>query len=228
MRIMKLFTLIFIGLMLGNHAVAQSLTETFDWMSNTLKPGEGNGVGINRPFPRSAKDIATGLDMYNSETITGFSHTGCHVEFDVAVANNDEILEGKHFDFPEVDTFDLKDIDPNTVIVAGIDIAWGEGNRGKVVVFRTSNAKPVIHVESSSQTSTSDYGNLNPDVRKNFAEMCKGEPKNTSYCDTSLTKGKPVDHTYSTLWFSTPGYAKRFAKALRHAVILCGGKPSTF
>jgi hypothetical protein len=31
-----------------------------------------------------------------------------------------------------------------------------------------------------------------------------------------------------TLGFSTPEYAKRFAKALRHAVNLCGGKPSSF
>jgi hypothetical protein len=39
---------------------------------------------------------------------------------------------------------------------------------------------------------------------------------------------QPKDLTSATLGFATPEYAKKFAKALRHAVELCGGQASAF
>jgi hypothetical protein len=223
---------------------AQSLTETLDWMTNTLRPSEGNNVGIHRPFrPINGASYPSpnGPDPYNAETITKFSHDGCKVEFDVDVANVDEILIGKEFHFPEVDTFDLKDIDPSSVRIVGSCASddapppclFGDGGdmRGKQVAFRTSNAKARIHVENSSSTRTSSYGSTHQEKgetwEKSAERICKAEPSNTSYCNGDH-KGEPTDETSSTFWFSTPEYAKRFAKAFQNAVTLCGGKASAF
>jgi len=49
-----------------------------------------------------------------------------------------------------------------------------------------------------------------------------GDSGNEAYCDD--TEQEPKDLNSATLGFSTPEYAKRFAKALPHAVGLCGGK----
>jgi len=57
--------------------------------------------------------------------------------------------------------------------------------------------------------------------------LCKAMPGNTAYCGFSNAKST-TDETQDTLGFTTPEYAKRFAKALRHAVTLCGGNKSTF
>jgi len=53
-------------------------------------------------------------------------------------------------------------------------------------------------------------------------------PNNGAYCDEPERKMTPIDLTSIQLGFSTPEYAQRFAKAFKHAVTLCGGKPSTF
>ena len=190
--------------------------------------------GASRPSPGDP-------DPYNEETITKFSHEGCKVEFDVDVVNVDEILVGKEFHFPEVDTFDLKDIDPTSVRIVGscasddapAPCLFGDGGdmQGKQIAFRTSNAKARIHVEGSSSTRTSLYGRTHQEKgetwEKSAERICKAEPNNTSYCNGDY-KGKPTDETSGTFWFSTPEYAKRFARAFQHAVTLCGGKASSF
>jgi hypothetical protein len=51
---------------------------------------------------------------------------------------------------------------------------------------------------------------------------------NRSYCDHPDHKLEPEDLTSTTLGFSTPEYAKRFAKTFKRAVELCGGRQSAF
>jgi len=214
-----------------------SLQETFEWMTNTLKPTEGNNVGVHHPFPKTAANGQDGLDIYDGEIITGFSHTGCQVEFDVDVMNNDEVMIGRRLDWHEVDTFDLKDIDPTSVRVAGEGLVWADDIRGRVVVFKTTDAKPKIHAETTSSSRKTAYAFLHKEKNAKGRvvttgdiddEICKAEPGNTAYCDYGNHKEKPVEETQSTFWFSTSEYAERFAKAFRHAVELCGGKPSAF
>jgi hypothetical protein len=254
---MKTISAILLGITFGSLlavkcAAAQSLTETFDWMANSLKPSEGNNRGIHRPFRAingASYPSSSDPDPYNGEIITKFSHEGCKAKFDVDVVNVDEILIGKEFHFPEVDTFDLKDIDPISIRIEGscasddapAPCLLGDGGdmRGRQIVFRTSDAKAKIHVESSGSTAPSPYGmaaiiNHPMDAQEkgktyeeSYEQLCKAEPSNTSYCNGDY-KGKPTDTTFSTLWFSTPEYAERFTKALQHAVVLCGGKPSSF
>jgi len=96
-------------------AQAQSLDETLVWMANTLRPSEGNNVVIHRPYPHRPPDwIRDNLDPYHSETITKFTHAGCHVELEVDIADND-MITGKHFTEHDTGSFDLGDIDLNSI-----------------------------------------------------------------------------------------------------------------
>ena len=217
-----------------------SLQETFDWMTNTLKPAEGNVSVIHRPYQRPyPKDwVEERIDPYHSEVIAKFFHDGCRVEFDVEVTDNDMgLLLGKHFVMHDVDTFDLKDIDPKSVHVldscAPLDTPQGsttpyncEDTQGKFVIVQPSNAKATIHEESSGASWKSEY--RPKDGGKVTDELCNAQPDNGAYCDQPERKNKPSDLTSIQLGFSTPEYAKRFAKAFRNAVELCGGKPSAF
>lgn len=77
-----------------------SLAETFDWMTNTLKPTESNNRLTHHPTPRPyVKDwVDEEIDPNHTEEIAGFSHDGCHVEFDVKTIDNDMgLLLGKYF-----------------------------------------------------------------------------------------------------------------------------------
>jgi hypothetical protein len=226
-----------------------SLVETFEWMANTLKPTEGNNVVIHRPnkrpYPKDWED--KGIDPYHSEVITNFSHEGCHVKFDVDVTDSDMgLLLGKYLVEHDVDTFDLKDIDPKSVRIRNscepFDTPNGpktpfncEDTQGKFVIFQTSDAKAKIHEDSSNSSGKSVYGwnQVRDHAKNNLDEMCEattanGGARNPAYCDEPEHKGKPVELTSSTLGFSTPEYATRFAKAFKHAVELCGGKQPAY
>jgi hypothetical protein len=243
-----------ISLMLGVPVFCQttpspSMTETFDWMTNTLKLSEGNTTFTHRPTARPyVKDwLDKEIDPYHAETIEKFTHDGCRVTFEVEMIDNDMgFLLGKYFLYHAVDTFDLKDIDPQSVRIqnscapvttpSGPVEPWNcEDTQGKIVVFQTRDAKPTIHEEGSGSSGKSNYGiwGVQHHMKFNLDEMCTqanshGDAGNGAYCDEPEKKQTPKDLTSSTLGFTTPAYANRFAKALRHAVELCGGKSSTF
>ena len=203
-----------------------SLTETFDWMSNTLKMGEDNNVLFHRPFePDLVRD---GTNPYYKEVISDFSHQGCHVKFEVYVTGCDLLILGVCDVERQVDAFDLKDIDPESVGVRDSCETFNtpigptssfncEDTQGKYVRFRTTDAKPKIHEESGGRYHKSTYGQTH--------DPCKLP---SFYCDESWSEKKPRDFTSRELAFSTPEYAARFAKALKHVVELCGGKQSAF
>jgi hypothetical protein len=247
------FVAVVIGMLLCGAAQCQtkasrepSLPESLSWMEDTLKASEGNNTVIHRPFPQpyTSDWVRDHLDPYHLESITKFSHTGCRVEFDVDVTNNDMGSLGISVFEHDVDTLDLKDIDPTSIRVqdacasfdtpSGPTKGWNcEDEQGKFVIFQTSNAKAKIHEESRSSVGRSLYSDYHKDDPTKtqgdiLDELCKGMPGNIAYCGQPEHKEKPKDETQSQLGFSTPEYAARFAKALKHAVILCGGKPSYF
>jgi hypothetical protein len=249
MRLCFLMLLLFLLPRLQAQANSPSLAETFEWIGNTLKPSEGNNTFTHRPTPRPyVKDwVDQEIDPYHTESIVGFSHDGCRVTFDVEMVDNDMgFLLGKYFLYHGVDTFDLKDIDPQSVHIqnscepvatsSGPVEPWNcEDTQGKIIVFQTVDAKPKIHEEGSGSSGKSSYGlwGVRHHMKLNLDEMCKeanahGDSGNGAYCDQPDTKQTPKDVTSSTLGFTSPDYAKRFAKAFGNAVILCGGKKSAF
>jgi len=226
-----------------------SLAETFEWMDNTLKPNERNNSFTHYPTARPyvKQWIDESIDPYHSETIENFSHDGCRITLHIEMVDNDMgLLLGKVFYYRAVDTFDLKDIEPDSIRIeescksvetpSGPEKPWNcADEQGKIVVFQTVDAKPKIHEEghASSSKSMHGYWQVGHHVKLNLDYMCKeananGDSGNGAYCDQTDTKQQPKDLTSATLGFSTPEYAKKFAKALRHAVELCGGKASAF
>jgi hypothetical protein len=226
-----------------------SLTDTFDWMANTLKPTERNNVFTHRLTPRPyVKDwVDKEIDPYHTERISGFSHDGCRVTFNVEIIDNDMgMLLGKYFVFSSADTFDLKDIDPKSIRIqnscepvetsSGPVEPWNCGDsQGKIVVFQTVDAKPSIHEEGSASSGKSNYGlwGVTHHTKYNLDEMCKeanthGDSGNGAYCDQPDKQETPKDLTSTALGFASSDYANRFAKAFRHAAELCGGKASSF
>ena len=199
-------------------AQAQSLDETFDWMAHSLKPSEGNNRVVHRPTPRSRYSpdwIRDNLDQYHAETITKFSHAGCRVELDVDIDDNDMNTGfGKHFVMHAVDTFDLKDIDFNSIRITNY---WDE--QGKFLHFNTINKESKIHEESSGSSWKSDYHPT--DARWRTDELCKAHP-DSGFCDQPESKNKPKDLASIELGFSTPEFTEQFAKVFSHAVTLCG------
>jgi hypothetical protein len=222
-----------------------SLQQTFEWMANTLKPSERNTTFTHRPNPRPyVRDwVDKEIDPYHMERITKFSHDGCRVTFNVEMIDNDMgLLLGKTFFYNAVDTFDLTDIDPGSIRIqdscapvetpSGPTEPWNcTDMQGKVVVFKTADARPRIHESGTASSMKSNYGNwgVRHGTKYNLDKMCKevstsGDSGNGAYCDQSDTKETPKDLTSATLGFSTPEYATRFATALRHAAELCGAK----
>jgi len=149
-----------------------SLTETFDWIANTLKSSEGNNSFTHFPTPRSyvKQWVDEEINPFHRETIENFSQDGCRVTFEVEMVDNDMgFLLGKVFYFRAVDTFDLKDIDSQSIRIQdsckAVDTPSGpvesrncEDEQGKIVVFQTIDAKPKIHEESHGSSSKSRHG----------------------------------------------------------------------
>jgi hypothetical protein len=218
---------------------AQSLNETLVWMENTLRPSEGNNVVIHRPYPHRPSDwIRDNLDPYHAQTITNFIHAGCRVELDVDIADND-MITGKHFTEHDTASFDLGDIDLNSIRTKNtckpFQTPTGPttplncaDEQGKFIIFHTANATPKVHEELMGASWKSGYHSKDGVHEELTGDFCKSMPNNGNYCDEPQRRIGSVDVTFSQLGFSTRAYARRFAKAFRHAVTLCGGKSSTF
>jgi hypothetical protein len=136
----------------------------------------------------------------HAETIKKFSYEGCKVTVVKLVEDIDPALFGnsKPSLTEYTENFSLADIDPATITH---DSGDGDLN-GKIVVFSTTNDKKTIHCSAVNKNPGEKFGK-----------------------DAGCLP--PYDNS-EQLRFSTPQYTARFAKALKHAVQLCGGKPSTF
>lgn len=211
-------------------AQSPSLQETLSWIVNTLQPQEGNAVYTIKPQFESPDNLNKQIESYHREFISDFSHTGTKVSFKIVVTDNDMgLLLGLHLEETQVETFDLSDIDPTTVKTVVNDCLYCKPDKVQVTV-QTRNARPVIHRESVSSSTYTLYElwQEQHEYEKSRKALCNEMPNNEGYCELQNKKQKPMDVTSTTYGFSTPAYASRFAKALRHAVVLSGGKPSSF
>ena len=219
-----------------------SLQETFDWMSNTLE-----GWFVHHPYlrPYTKEWADKGINPYQQKIISEFSHQGCQVKFVVDTTDNDylEDVLGRQLSYTETDTFNLKDIDPNTIKIRNScephDTTQEkqtedncEDEAGLIMEFETRNEHPLIYRETVISSGNSAFGNWrvkNDPERAKFAkDICRTEPNNLAYCEVKELKTEPYNLTSDHLAFHSPAYTKRFVKAFKHAVELCGGKASTF
>ena len=206
------------------------LQDTLSWIANTLQPQEGNAVYTIKPPFESEDNAKKGIDSYHTEFISEFSHTGTKVTFKVIVTDNDMgLLFGLCLVETQVETFDLADIDPTSIKTTACDGLYCKPDKLQVA-FQTRNARPVIHRESISSSTYTAYERWQEEHENEMSRkaLCEQMPNNEGYCEVRNKKGKPHDVTSTVYGFKTPEYAARFAKALRHAVVLSGGKPSSF
>jgi hypothetical protein len=236
-------------LILSTAALGQSgpsLRETFEWITNTLQPSEGNNSVTHRPFDRPyTKDWQDrGIDPFHAETLSKISHNNCQVKIDVDTVDNDMVFEiGRVFSSHYINTFNLRDIDPASIHIdnacAPIESPNGPAEpwncrdeQGKFIIFKTANLVPKIHEEVTTSAGKSMFGFHQSKWDKEevtWEGMCKSFPKPVeAYCDFNDKKDAPKDLTSLQLGFGSEQYAKRFVSAFRHAVELCGGKVSAF
>ena len=207
-----------------------SLQETLSWMANTLRPQEGNAIYTLKPRLESQDNLNKRIDSYHTELISDFSYTGTKVTFKVTVTDNDMgLLLGLSLVETDAETFDLADIDPTTIQAIANDCRYCKPDKLQVT-FRARNARPAIHRESVSSSTYTEYEfwQEQHEYEMSRKALCKQMPDNEGYCEVRNKKQKPEDVTSTTYGFSSPEYAARFTKALRHAVTLSGGKPSAF
>jgi hypothetical protein len=100
------------------------------------------------------------------------------------------------------------------------------------VIIQTTHYLAKEHRPDNAWKITMDLSTIEPSSVR--TTLVKGKP--WSYVDVSTTNDEDTIHTSDrdtstsgvSLFFNGTSYALRFAKALRHAVVLCGGKSSAF
>jgi hypothetical protein len=191
------------------------LKDMLQWMQNSLDPSTGNGSLTHHADPND-------LDNYHAEQIEAFKFNGCSLEISVGVRDHGGLLVAETWD-TTTDSFSLEDIDPSSIAIedacAPVADGWGpamncEDEQGKAVRFSTTNNVKKIHFNGVG------WGRVDEKRREALGTEAveKIEKENKFGYDTYTTDYLFHDHAY----------AVRFMKALRHAVELCGGKPSAF
>ena len=87
-----------------------------------------------------------------------------------------------------------------------------------------------------SYSITFNLGDLDPNaVEANASRLVPSEGSvliqttdNRSLIEETFSSSGPSKFDFQAFWFESPSYAQRFARAMKHAITLCGGKPSTF
>jgi hypothetical protein len=119
----------------------------------------------------------------------------------------------------------------------------GESGFTEVPITNTCHNFVIVQKHSGKHSIVSvltlDLEMIEP--KQVYFEPVKGKP--WSYVSIGTTNDEPHIHSVTTvdgqqrsdtntagamLYFGGNSFAQRFAKALRHAVVLCGGKPSFF
>jgi hypothetical protein len=116
--------------------------------------------------------------------------------------------DGSVYEDDTVFIFNLNDIDPKSVSVTHVPGVLGPETG---IMFETKNELPNIACKTVIKTKGEDYGKT----------MREADGKDR--CNWGMASSSYVGFDFQSI-----SYAKRFARALRHAVELCGGKPSPF
>jgi hypothetical protein len=212
----------------AQHKPSISLQDTETWMAHTvnsatLAPRDSHGWFIENTtenLSHSRTSIVFGPDSEHLDA----KQTGCYAKIA-------EITELTHIPVKEIPgksgneghtmyrvlQFSLKDIDPSRVKTKRdeIDPKYRPHVVGAIVEFWTTDDKSVIRKQSAVWKVDSIYYTSNENL-----VSCTGPDKGCATKEASIETG---DLTVDSLEF-----AQRFAKAFRHAVELCGGKPSAF
>lgn len=186
-----------------------SLSETLSWMDQTYNPHEGTDFGHGKGTELHYDTHGEVWEAFNES----FTHDGCKVtiHFETEPRGVRKDMHGTN-----LETFNLCDIDPQSIKVSTFD--------SHADVFDCSDPEEVqLHRLNCDQAevtfSTHNTASAIDEESVTIFEQLEGA--------SHLLKGK---RKTSSAFFTVNDveYANRFAKALQHAVELCGGKPSAF
>jgi hypothetical protein len=181
-------------------AEGASLAETLAWMDNTFNPHEhSSGHGRWETFSVSKP--------FQRRT-TRFTYNGCMLTF----STNGGVLVENYQDTSSF-TVNLKDVDPNSIRTKAYS---------SQVAGMACEAWPSLDMECDIAEMTFETRNQVPFIEGQshfvYPEL-KGKDHNSYYTGKSFEAGIGIDDVK---------YAARFENAFRHAVTLCGGRPSAF
>jgi hypothetical protein len=200
---MKQIAIAFAALTLIGAAPAQnpSLADTLAWMDSTYNSHNATGGGFGHGLRENANNGKPFLRRTES-----FTYKGC----ELTLTLRDDPNVSKSMVMDSTDTFNLADIDPASIkIYRYVSYHGGLGCEAnptecdmEMIEFETRNQLPKMR-----STTHAVFPNL-----KGRDHESRGESKSF----------------VSTFYLDDIAYANRFEAAFRHAIELCGGKPSTF
>jgi hypothetical protein len=182
-----------------------SLSETLAWMDSTYNSHQSAGGA----FGHGREESSVNGKTFKRRT-EFFTYDGCqislHIEDDPTAPLFSEMYSSM------VDTLNLRDVDPTSIKTRLFASQYGGISCDfdpvhlicdmAEIDFETRNQAPLISTESH-----------------HIYPKLQGSDHESGGKGTSFTSWFVVDNVE---------YAARFAKAFRHAVALCGGKPSAF
>ena len=193
----------------------RDLAETLQWMDQTYNPHEG-GDNFGQGYGWEIHYLRKGQTEEVTEKfkMTFVRLGGCNIAI-----NSETFPEGVYRETPSTDKFtiNLCDIDPESIKIKTFDLHSKD-------VFDCSDAEQVKLYELNCQNAEIEFLTRNAATAINV-ETVKTFTKLTGK-DHELRTASKINRSW--LVVNDVSYAQRLAKALRHAVKLCGGKSSKF
>jgi hypothetical protein len=188
-----------------SHKDSPSLSETVAWMNQTLNGGHR---GLFQQWDRQ------GTLMY--EYTNDFAIKQCQMEIDWRQPFGNTGHTTEMWTQSDISTFSLSDIDPTTVKVVPFSNQYMTNctDRDEVRALNL-DCNPQAEVQFLTRNEA-------PAIKYKRHTVF---PKLTGKDHDLDSEG---DESHAALGMWDLAYARRFGKAFRHAVELCGGKPSAF
>ena len=197
------------------YARYRDLSETLQWMDQTYNPHEG-GENYSRGHGEEIHFLVRA--NHDKELTQSFHQTFSYKGRCTIVIHSETLPLGLHKDvYTNGDyTVNLCDVDPNTIQIHKYDLhkdVFNYADPEEVSLYQLNC--DAAEIEFHSRNEAPKFGD---DSITTFAKLTGNDHESRHNGKTNLA------------WFITDNavYAERFAKALKHAVELCGGQASKF
>lgn len=205
-----------LGSFLAYRAIAKhrDLRETLLWMDQTYNPHEG-GDNLGQGHGWEIHYVRKGnVEQITEKFNTTFSHDGgCNI-----VTRSETFPVGVFSEMPSVTTFklNLSDVDPDSIKLTTYDLhkdvfSCDDPEQVKLYELNCDNAEIVFLTRNGTTAISEDMVTIFTKLTGSEHELRTASKKNKGW-----------------LVVDDVPYARRLAKALKHAVELCGGNPSRF
>ncbi|HEX3674860.1 MAG TPA: hypothetical protein VHU87_11345 [Rhizomicrobium sp.] len=182
-----------------------SLSETLDWMDSTYNSHGASGGG----YGHGLKETYSKGNLFERRT-ESFTYDGCEITLHEQDDPSAPLFSEMYVSY--VEKFNLGDVDAASVKLYSASSQYG-GISCDLVADAASCDMATIEFQTRNQK---------PLIAEQFHAVY---PKLKGHDHDSTSANKTF---VASFYLDDLEYAKRFDTAFRHAVQLCGGKPSTF